>query len=61
MLSRSSFLILHLNCFVAELVLTLVSFFHSLGSLSGVGSGRWVAYDRYFSYPAKILEKGSTT
>ena len=45
MLSRSLFLIFHLNFFVAELVLTLVSFFRSLDSLSGVGGGRWVAFD----------------
>ena len=36
MLSRSLFLILYLNCFVAKLVLILVMFFRSLGSLSVV-------------------------
>ena len=63
MSSRISFLILRLNFFVAELVLTLVSFFRSLGSLSGVAGGRWVAYsmNRYFSYQAEILEKGYPT
>jgi len=34
----------------------------SLGSFKcGVGGGRWAPYDRYFSYPAKILEKGCPT
>ena len=36
MLSRSSFLILYLNRFVAKLASILVSFFHSLGSLNVV-------------------------
>jgi len=26
-----------------------------------VGGGQWAPYDRYFSYPAKILEKGFPT
>jgi len=51
MLSRSSFLILF-RFFVL----------FSLGSFKcGVGGGWWVPYDRYFSYPAKILEKGCPT
>ena len=34
----------------------------SLGSFKcGVGGGRWAPYDRYVSYPAKILEKGCLT
>ena len=34
----------------------------SLGSFKcGVGGGRWAPYDRYFSYPAKIFEKGCPT
>jgi len=34
----------------------------SLGSIKcGVGGGRWAPYDSYFSYPAKILEKGFPT
>jgi len=33
-----------------------------LGSFKcGVGGGQWAPYDRYFSYPAKILEKGCPT
>jgi len=29
--------------------------------MCGVGGGRWAPYVRYFSYPAKILEKGCPT
>jgi len=49
---------------VAKVFLILVSFFRSffLGSFKcGVGGRRWAPYDRYFSYLAKILEKGCPT
>ena len=56
MLPRSSFLILCLNCFVAKLVLILVSFFSFFRFLKcGVGGGQWVPCDRYLSCPTKCL------
>jgi len=53
------------NNVVKKLVSYFVSFYYYVIVYyyfkCGVGGGRWASYDRYFSYPAKILEKGCPT